>query len=858
MSLSENTTSPPASNQGGLSYFEQRMQLLGITSQENKVDLWQNDPENAGKDKLISIPVFTEGKKYPGIDIHVYTLDRTQINYKPDGSRWSQQYCLTRLKESRVNKDGSVQKYHIPKGAGTYPFFHPSLIEKFEKKEKIDVLFITEGFFKAWKGCMHGLDVIGVSSITHLKEKDTGLLHIDIRRLRDICCVKRIVWLTDGDCLDITNKELTDGVDLFKRPFSFFRSCETFKKLLDDWEGDKWFFHIDTDNILANGLFSPGAGKKLNRGDVKGLDDLLITFRDHIPEIIADAKTVAGNSSYFAKQNISYDTRRIYSYFHLINVNDFYLFHRQRRPEIEKTQFVFNGTHYQYSEKENECKVIVPAAAKLYFRVGDNYYKFVERVNEEGDIELGFEKRLKSTITDDHGRKFCEHIPKYEVFTNKPGHVAYQQVINNNFNLYHPLPFEPVDDKCNEEDCPYIISFLKHVFGEKLISIKQADGSFIKTAYYQVAIDYIQILYHHPVQRLPILCPVSKENETGKSSLGNLLKGIFGDNAVTVGNSDLADDFNSFWASRLLIMCDETKIDKMVVVERVKALTFQKRIGLHAKGKDKSEIPFFGKFILFSNNEDNFIFANEEDLRYWVIKVPKIEKKDPDYEKKMLEEIPDFLSFLNHRKIICPRVNRMWFDEDLLRTEALKRVILNSYSTAKKELTHHLKETFLDFGVQEILMTCRAIRDNYFRHKEENYIYRVLKDEMKMIPVQCWLFKDKIYDSDEEAIEAAMKSGLNQMEAMDQIKRQGKVMRHSYPRWEMKPVEIGKPMERVAILVKEPPGRPYRFFRKDFINADEEVQITDEIRFINEMQPDFKANGQSSIANDEPIDELPF
>jgi hypothetical protein len=231
------------------SYFEQRMETLGITASINKVGIWRNDLTNPGQNVLEETPVFTESEK--GIDILVYTLDRNIVNYKPENSRWSKNYCLTRLKDPIVRKDGGVQKYHIPKGQGTYPFFHPGLIEKFEKKVPIDILFVTEGYFKAWKGCMHGLDIVGLSSITHMKEKESGKLHADIRRLRDQCNVKRMVWLTDGDCLDITSKELKDGVDLYKRPKNFFNSCENFRNVLDDWDGDKWFYHIDGDNILS-------------------------------------------------------------------------------------------------------------------------------------------------------------------------------------------------------------------------------------------------------------------------------------------------------------------------------------------------------------------------------------------------------------------------------------------------------------------------------------------------------------------------------------------------------------------------------------------------------------------------------
>jgi len=809
-----------------LSYFQQRMNLLGITEEENRIQLYENIPGKIVKDEqgigkhaieLVEHPVFTHEEKPAGIGIRVYSLDRRQVNFKNEDSRFSKAYKLIRLEKPREN-NGKTQKYHIPKGAGTYPFFHPRLIEKFEKKERIDTLFITEGFFKAWKGCKHGMDVVGVSSITHLKD-EAGLLHIDIRRLRDICQVKRIVWLTDGDCLDITSKEITDGIDLYKRPHSFFKSCETFKTLLDDWDGDKWFWHINTDTIIAE---NSGTTRDL----VKGLDDLLINFSSQLDNIIADASKTAGHSQWFVKHNITRSTRTIFGYFHLINVNDFFLFHKERRPEIAKKEFVFNGTRYKYDDKDNDCKIVVPAAAKLYFRVGDNYFKFIEKVNEEGHIEHAFEKRMKTTIIDDHGKKFCEHIPKYEAFCNVPSHTDYQQVIHNNFNVYFPFEHEPDADECTEEDCRNIIGFLKHIFGDKMVEVPQKDGKPIRTAYYQLALDYIQLLYQKPTQRLPILCLVSRENETGKSTFGNLLKAIFTNNATTVGNNDLADDFNSFWATKLLIMCDETKIDKQAVVEKVKSLTFAKKIGMNAKGRDKIEIPFFGKFMFFTNNEENFIYASEEDLRYWVIKVPRIREKNPDLEGLMYQEIPSFLSFLNHRKLVSPRITRMWFEPDLLRTEALKKVIEWSKSTVQKELRHNLRQMFMDFGVDVIKMSLKDIRDNFFKNKEENYIERVLKDEMKLIPVHVFTVGDREFESEGEAIGFA-KGSMDletDLQALAHVKRKFKVCRYSYPRYDIKVDFTTRKTEKVTVLVNGN-GRPYIFHRKDFVDENDIVEV---------------------------------
>lgn len=119
---------PDEAGDENLDYFAKRMQLLGITDEQNRIGIWQSDPDpdNFGKNKIVEVPIFRRSEK--GVDIIVYTLHRSIIQFKPNGSRWSKTYCLTRLKDPIVKKDGSIQKYYIPKGQGTYPFFHPMLI----------------------------------------------------------------------------------------------------------------------------------------------------------------------------------------------------------------------------------------------------------------------------------------------------------------------------------------------------------------------------------------------------------------------------------------------------------------------------------------------------------------------------------------------------------------------------------------------------------------------------------------------------------------------------------------------------------------------------------------------------------
>ena len=317
-----------------ISYFHKRLDPLGVTEKNNKIKLWQNDINNrdSHEDILVEVPVFRPLPE--GIEIAVYTLDRLAITYSKEGTKSKKKFSIIRLEKPIVRPDGSIIKYKLPKGAGTHPFFPPAIVDKYDGKEEIGTLYMVEGYLKAWKASQHGVYIIGLSSITHMKDAATGKLHTDIAKLIKSCKVKKVVWLTDGDSIDITQKELTEGLDLSKRPKQFFASVSTFKTLFDDFEElEKWWMYIDTDNILTT---NPG----INREAVKGIDDLLITMPKKEKDIISDLLSLQ-SGQYFQKFNITYSTGKAYTHFHLRDVKDFYLFHVERRPELkEKNSFL--------------------------------------------------------------------------------------------------------------------------------------------------------------------------------------------------------------------------------------------------------------------------------------------------------------------------------------------------------------------------------------------------------------------------------------------------------------------------------------------------------------------------------------
>lgn len=848
---------PPKKEQGQNDYFQQRMDLLGITPEINKISLHKTEL-GTGQDIMQDTPIFSPVEK--GIKILVYTLDRHTIRVEKNGSRMKDDFSMTRLENPIIKTNGDVIKYLIPKGCGTQPFFPPQIIEKFEQKIPMKTVYLTEGYFKAFKAAMHGLDIIGLSSITHMKDRETGGLHPDIIRLIKSGLVERFVWLTDGDCLDITTKELTEEKDLAQRPKNFFQTVVTFKNLLDDYDHiEKWFMHINTDEIL--GSFP---GKKLTRDQVKGIDDLLVSFAGEEDKVLADLLSVGSKGSFFTKFNVTYNTKQVYLHFNLQNVDLFYLAHVERRPELKEKVFNFVGTNYKFDPEDGHCKIKVPKEANVYFRVGDHYYKWIHKPNQFGSTEKIFEERKKSTILDDHGKGIFPHIPKYESFCNVPDHLNYQPIINNCFNVYSPLDVSPEDGEVSPEDFPSIMGVIRHIFGEKSVSYKERlTGERKEYSMLDLGLDYLQLLYHKPQQKLPILCLVSKENMTGKSTFGYMLRMLLGANVAIVGNADIASDFNAHWATKSVVILDEAKIDKHHVIEKIKALSTAKKVFINAKGRGQVELDCFIKFILMTNHEENFIYATEEDVRYWVIKVNRLNSDNPTIDQNISEELPMFMAYLNRRKMATELKSRMHFHPDLLITDALRKVQAYSQPTIEKELRAYFKEMFLDTGLEEILMTQEVVQRVILNNKyEKNYVSQILKDRLKVHQFHVWTvdgLANKEFSTQDAAMIAA--SGkypdADQFTLMGYVKPKYKVRRYSYPAFQ-DTFKEGRKVGRDRIEVNEAPGRPYVFRRELFVTKEEDssVVIDQETKYTSELVGD--NNSQQGSLLPQKRDDLPF
>ena len=746
-----------------VSYYLQRCEAIGLTTEKNK--LLTKEHKAIADSKVFEYPILSEDEKTGDVIIPVYGLDGHPVNYYQDNPgklangktkpfevrRFHPDHYAKMCLDAEKNGKDAPGKYSTPKGAKTLPWISPNIIEAYEVKKDIDTVVITEGYIKSICGWLNGLHIFGLSGIQNSKDKDTGTLHSSIIEVITACNVKNVILLYDGDCNNISLKALNADKDLYKRPLGFYTSALNIKELLKDHLSDRHF-----DIYFAS----------INTGDLdnepKGLDDLFEAFPDETTAIVKELTSFSKQKPhFFTRINITINTRKVLDHLHITNHDVFYSAHNQI---IKDKEFIFHGTKYKFDEEKKSLKVIIPGAAKFYFRVGTNYYKHIKVPNKHGVLEYRYDKWQSGTIISDHGKEIIQHIQKYEAFCVKPDHVNYQQVIDNCFNRYRPFEHEIG----NSPECPETLDFIKHIFGDQ----------------YELGLDYIQILLQRPQEILPILCLVSRENNTGKSTFGKLLKAIFTGNMAMIGNADLENDFNAGWGDKLLICCEESFIDKKKTVEKIKSLSTGDKIQINQKGVDQVEIDFFGKFIFMSNNEDNFVIANEHDERFWVRRVPKAEKERTDLLAVMIEEIPNFLYFLNNRKYSSKKESRMWFDPRLLRTDALKKLIEGNKSGPQKELTNILKNLFSDTGFWELRFTLKYISETLMRNRyERNYMERILRDNFHM--------KAKLTTE-----------------------------RYRYP--EIKTIHKGNSADE-EIVINAGHGKPYYFFASDFLN-DEEIK----------------------------------
>ena len=354
----------------------------------------------------------------------------------------------------------------------------------------------------------------------------------------------------------------------------------------------------------------------------------------------------------------------------------------------------------------------------MYLRIGTTYFKKSLYPLPSGDFIEILVIWSAELIRQDHGKNVLSEIERFDGFIcipeNRP--EFFKKRVQDYYNTYHQISKSRL-----EGEIINTLEFLSHIFGEQL----------------ELGLDYLQLIYLKPTQILPILCLVSKERSTGKSTFLKWLKEIFEYNLTFLTNSDFTSNFNSDWSSKLLICIDEVLFKTDELTERIKYLSTTNTHKTEAKGKDKKEASFFGKFILCSNNETSFIKIDADEIRFWIIKVNRYKKEDVNFLKKLTDEIPAFLHFLTTRKLSTENQSRMWFTPEQIKTAALQKLVRYNSSKIENELANVLLNTMesldtelLEFCFSDLLNILNKFRIKY----DAAEIKKIIRENWQLVP----------------------------------------------------------------------------------------------------------------------------
>lgn len=355
-----------------------------------------------------------------------------------------------------------------------------------------------------------------------------------------------------------------------------------------------------------------------------------------------------------------------------------------------------------------------------YIRVGTEYYKIIDDYNPQ----FGFtSKKLiswnKDTLVTDHGKEILNDIPLFDGFSIVPDNKNHKEFIDKNYNLYAPMP--------------HVASEQSGEFLTIKALIHQVFGSWYDQT--DLGYKYIQALYQNPDKILPVLVLVSKERHTGKTTFLNFLNLLFGDNYTMIQPEYITDSFNASYATKNIIGIDEAVFDKSHVFERIKSLSTAKSIVVNQKNVKTYSIPFYGKLVITSNREDDFMRIDQEENRFWVRKIPVFDKMIPDMEMRMMEEVPEFLYYLETLPSLSWDKSRMLFTQEEIWTPFLDNVKEQSRSGIEKELEQCIEEYFLKNKINEFYATSGEIKDKFFPYDRysRDYISRTLIQKFNMV-----------------------------------------------------------------------------------------------------------------------------
>ena len=292
-------------------------------------------------------------------------------------------------------------------------------------------------------------------------------------------------------------------------------------------------------------------------------------------------------------------------------------------------------------------------------------------------------------------------LPDFDGWTVDPSHIDYRQSADGKWNMYNRINMisEP-------GEWPTIRTLIEHTYGQNSAEADQTEELY----------DYHTVLLKWPKQMQQARILYSHQQGTSKSAVAKLEQGIFGENLCKIRDEEISGDFNAIWIRSLIIWMDEPQFaNQSKMQKKFRDMVTSTTQNLRKMKQEHVPVPFFGK-LLFTTNDSDFMPIDAGDRRYWIREVPPFASKneDPDFEKKMLAEIPHYLHYLLHeRQMKYPTKSdkTFWLPYSAIaNSNAFKKMVKDTKSDLEVTCREIIEDWFLANKADQVYFTMKTIR----------------------------------------------------------------------------------------------------------------------------------------------------
>ncbi|MCA1453981.1 hypothetical protein I6F35_12240 [Bradyrhizobium sp. BRP22] len=266
------------------------------------------------------------------------------------------------------------------------------------------------------------------------------------------------------------------------------------------------------------------------------------------------------------------------------------------------------------------------------------------------------------------GKWWLEHPKRrqYEGLIFQPGNHA--RVINGKLNLWRGWAFEPK---------PGDWSKLREHIRQVLCSSKQELFDYV--------MNWLAWSVQHPDERAEVVLVMRGRKGTGKGTLGNAIRKLFGQHALQISSSQhLVGRFNGHLRDCVFLFADEAFWPGDKAGEgTLKRIVTEPTIIIEGKYRDAVEVPNL-LHIMMASNEDWIVPAGEHERRYVVFEVNDLHLQDIPWFKAINDQLENggygaMLHDLLHRDISGFHPRQLPKCNDLTSQQAMSLSPLDSW-----------------------------------------------------------------------------------------------------------------------------------------------------------------------------------